>query len=409
MEEKFIHSFRYRNLWYSILSAILALLTVLFFLGVVNFISYTLLSNQEVKQTLETSASDYITQNSNSINNSVKEDIYRESMNSKNVQSDAKPLKSSQSNDKYDPVIIFIALFIGFASFITYFLIFTKRMSSYLKEISKGIDELSIGNFDVRIPLRNDDEFTRIAQNLNRMAVEIKAIMEEERSTENKKNELITNVAHDLRTPLTSIIGYLDLVSKKDLPAEIKDKYIGIAFNKSIRLEKLIEDLFSYTKFEFGEVKFNKVEVDIVKMLYQLLDEFYPSFKENGLEYSFDVTVPSAIVGADGDYLARAFANLIGNAIKYGADGKNVNLRLDVKDKEVIVTITNYGEVIPKKDIAHIFEKFYRVEYSRNEEHGGTGLGLAIARNIFELHGGQVTARSGLNGTVFEVVLPIGI
>ncbi len=364
MEEKFIHSFRYRNLWYSILSAILALLTVLFFLGVVNFISYTLLSNQEVKQTLETSASDYITQNSNSINNSVKEDIYRESMNSKNVQSDAKPLKSSQSNDKYDPVIIFIALFIGFASFITYFLIFTKRMSSYLKEISKGID---------------------------------------------KKNELITNVAHDLRTPLTSIIGYLDLVSKKDLPAEIKDKYIGIAFNKSIRLEKLIEDLFSYTKFEFGEVKFNKEEVDIVKMLYQLLDEFYPSFKENGLEYSFDVTVPSAIVGADGDYLARAFANLIGNAIKYGADGKNVNLRLDVKDKEVIVTITNYGEVIPKKDIAHIFEKFYRVEYSRNEEHGGTGLGLAIARNIFELHGGQVTARSGLNGTVFEVVLPIGI
>jgi len=274
-------------------------------------------------------------------------------------------------------------------------------MSSYLKEISKGIDELSIGNFDVRIPLRNDDEFTRIAQNLNRMAVEIKAIMEEERSTENKKNELITNVAHDLRTPLTSIIGYLDLVSKKDLPAEIKDKYIGIAFNKSIRLEKLIEDLFSYTKFEFGEVKFNKEEVDIVKMLYQLLDEFYPSFKENGLEYSFDVTVPSAIVGADGDYLARAFANLIGNAIKYGADGKNVNLRLDVKDKEVIVTITNYGEVIPKKDIAHIFEKFYRVEYSRNEEHGGTGLGLAIARNIFELHGGQVTARSGLNGTVF--------
>lgn len=408
MEDKFIHSFRYRNLWYSIVSAIMALITVLIFLGVVNFISYALQPNQEVSQTLETTTSNYKNQVSNSINNSVNEDIYRESINSKNTQADIKPTKNSQSNNKFNLVIYVIAIFIGFLSFITYFLIFTKKMSTYLREISNGIDELSTGNFDVRIPLRNDDEFTRIAQNLNRMAVEIKMIIEEERTTENKKNELITNVAHDLRTPLTSIIGYLDLVSRKDLPADTKEKYIGIAYNKSIRLEKLIEDLFSYTKFEFGEVKFNKEEVDLVKMLYQLLDEFYPSFKEYGLEYSFDSTVPSAVVDADGDYLARAFANLIGNAIKYGADGKSVILHLEVKDTEVIVTITNFGEVIPKKDLAHIFEKFYRVEYSRNEEHGGTGLGLAIARNIFEMHGGHVEARSGLDGTVFEVVLPIG-
>ena len=406
MEDRFIHSFRYRNLWYSIASAMLALITVLIFLGVVNFISFALLSNQEVTQVLETTNSSYKNQITNSINNSSEEDLY--SLNTKNTQVDVKPAKNSQSNIRFNPVIYLIAIFIGFLSFITYFMIFTKKMSLYLKEISNGIDELSTGNFDIRIPLRNDDEFTRIAQDLNRMAVEIKAIMEEERTTENKKNELITNVAHDLRTPLTSIIGYLGLVSKKDLPQDVKEKYVTIAYNKSIRLEKLIEDLFSYTKFEFGEVKLYKEEVDLVKMLYQLLDEFYPSFKENGLEYSFDATVPSAIVSADGDYLARAFANLIGNAIKYGADGKNVNLRLEVKDTEVIITITNFGEVIPKKDIAHIFEKFYRVEYSRNEEHGGTGLGLAIARNIFEMHGGHVKARSGLDGTVFEVVLPIG-
>lgn len=406
MEDRFIHSFRYRNLWYSIASAMLALITVLIFLGVVNFISFALLSNQEVTQVLETTNSSYKNQITNSINNSSEEDLY--SLNTKNTQVDVKPAKNSQSNIRFNPVIYLIAIFIGFLSFITYFMIFTKKMSLYLREISNGIDELSTGNFDIRIPLRNDDEFTRIAQDLNRMAVEIKAIMEEERTTENKKNELITNVAHDLRTPLTSIIGYLGLVSKKDLPQDVKEKYVTIAYNKSIRLEKLIEDLFSYTKFEFGEVKLYKEEVDLVKMLYQLLDEFYPSFKENGLEYSFDATVPSAIVSADGDYLARAFANLIGNAIKYGADGKNVNLRLEAKDTEVIITITNFGEVIPKKDIAHIFEKFYRVEYSRNEEHGGTGLGLAIARNIFEMHGGHVKARSGLDGTVFEVVLPIG-
>lgn len=395
MDDKFMHSFRFRNLWYSIVSAILALLTVLCFLGIVSFISFALEPKQQTIQLNENAIKNQI---SNNMSNTAGDDIYRDSLNS---------IKTTQAKSGLTVVIYLIAIFIGFVSFATYFSIFTKKMSNYLREISEGIKELSTGNFDVRIPLRNDDEFTRIAQNLNRMAVEIKTIIEEERNTESKKNELITNVAHDLRTPLTSIIGYLDLVSKKDLPTQMKDKYVGIAYNKSIRLEKLIEDLFSYTKFEFGEVKLNKIEVDLVKMIYQLVDEFYPSFNENGLEYHFEAESPCAIVMADGDYLARAFANLIGNAIKYGADGKNVNLHLEVKNKEVIVSITNYGEVIPKKDLAHIFEKFYRVEYSRNEEHGGTGLGLAIARNIFEMHGGRIEARSGLGGTVFEVILPM--
>jgi signal transduction histidine kinase len=237
------------------------------------------------------------------------------------------------------------------------------------------------------------------------MADDIKEIMENERRSEYAKNELITSVAHDLRTPLTSIIGYLDLVSSKELTQDTQMKYIGIAYNKSKRLEKLIEDLFTYTKFNFGEVKPTYTEVDIVKLLNQLVDEFYPSFAECRLEYKFTTTNPSAVIKADGDLLARAFANLISNAIKYGRDGKNILIDLSKVDIGVIITITNFGDIIPKEDLERIFQRFYRVESSRSSETGGSGLGLAIAQSIIEMHGGVISAKSDSEGTVFTVML----
>jgi signal transduction histidine kinase len=229
--------------------------------------------------------------------------------------------------------------------------------------------------------------------------------MENERRSEYAKNELITSVAHDLRTPLTSIIGYLDLVSSRDLTQDSQMKYIGIAYNKSKRLEKLIEDLFTYTKFNFGEVKANYTQVDIVKLLNQLVDEFYPSFSECRLEYEFTTTNSSAVIKADGDLLARAFANLISNAIKYGKDGKKILIDLSKEESGVVITIINFGEIIPKEDLERIFQRFYRVESSRSSETGGSGLGLAIAQSIIEMHGGSISAKSEVDGTVFIVIL----
>jgi signal transduction histidine kinase len=294
---------------------------------------------------------------------------------------------------------------IGFLSFSIYFSLFTKKFSRYLNEITEGIKELSTGNFNAVIPLREEDEFTDIARQLNRMAKDIKDIMEKERSVENEKNELITNVAHDLRTPLTSIIGYLDIVSNKELQPDLREKYIGIAYSKSKRLEKLIDDLFMYTKFEFGQVALRLDQVDIIKLMEQLLDEFYPSFCDNGLEYELKVSAKHIMVEADGNLLARAFANLIGNAIKYGKNGKNINISLDTTQTQIIASIVNFGEIIPKKDIDKIFEKFYRVDSSRNTELGGSGLGLAIAKNIITMHNGTIQVRSSLEGTVFAVTL----
>lgn len=290
--------------------------------------------------------------------------------------------------------------------FITYFLLLTKKFATYLGEILWGITELSQGNFNTRIQIRNEDEFALIASRLNQMAGNIKNIIENDRKNETNKNELITSVAHDLRTPLTSVIGYLELVSNKEkLNEDVRERYIEIAYLKSKHLEKLIEDLFAYTKFSFGEVALEPAQIDMVKFMNQLVDEFYPSFVDFELEYEFIHDVPSAIVEADGNLLARAFGNLISNAIKYGKDGKRVEVKLTTENKKVMISIINYGILIPEKDIEQIFERFYRVENSRSSETGGSGLGLAIARNIIKIHEGTITVRSDLNGTVFCVTL----
>ncbi len=302
-------------------------------------------------------------------------------------------------------VFTLATIIVGIILFITFFLLLTKKFINYIREISEGINQISQGNLDNRIEVKNEDEFAYLADKLNKMADDIKEIMENERRIEYSKNELITSVAHDLRTPLTSIIGYLDLVSSKKLDQDTQMKYISIAYNKSKRLEKLIEDLFTFTKFNFGEVQANYSEVDMVKLLNQLVDEFYPSFEENHLEYDFITNNASAVIKADGALLARAFANLISNAIKYGKDGKNILIHLTKHEFHVMISITNYGVIIAPEDLCRIFQRFYRVESSRSSETGGSGLGLAIAQSIVEMHEGSIAAKSDENGTEFTVIL----
>lgn len=303
-------------------------------------------------------------------------------------------------------VLVLVAIVLGVILFITYFLVLTKKFVIYLEEIERGITELSTGNFNSRIKIKNEDEFALIASKLNKMADDIKSLIENDRKNENTKNELITSVAHDLRTPLTSVIGYLELVSEKSkLDTEVKQRYIEIAYHKSKHLEKLIEDLFAYTKFTFGEVTPELSNIDMVKFMNQLVDEFYPSFVEFGLDYDFITDEQRAVVYGDGNLLARAFGNLISNAIKYGKDGKRVEIKLHKESDRVVVSVINYGKLIPEEDLDRIFERFYRVENSRSNETGGTGLGLAIAKSIIDMHDGTIAVKSDLNGTVFQVMI----
>ncbi len=329
----------------------------------------------------------------------------------------AKYAKESQWNnalmamiDDRDLVIILGYVLLGVMVFSVTFLLLQEKTLIYIEKISHAVRDISEGDLNTTVDVIGDDEFSSMAENLNKMVEDIRRLMDKEREAERTKNELITNVAHDLRTPLTSIIGYLELLSGKTsapLPLEVQKKYMDIAYGKSKRLEKLIEDLFGFTKLNYGKISMRVSKVDIIKLLGQLLEESYPNFSNKNLSYELQSNVSAKVIMADGNLLARLFDNLINNAIKYGADGKRVLVKVLASAETVQVSVTNYGYVIPPEELPLIFDKFYRVEQSRSSHTGGTGLGLAIVKNIVDMHGGDITVKSDLNGTVFTVTLKV--
>ncbi len=308
-----------------------------------------------------------------------------------------------------DVVLILILVVLGIGIFTFFFWLLQRRSFQYIEEILQAIRAISAGDFNEEVDVQGDNEFSEMASQLNKMTRDIRILMEKERSAEQSKNELITNIAHDLRTPLTSIIGYLDLIKNKPLGEEQKQEYIRVVYQKSKKLEKLIEDLFGFTKTGSGKLAMHVEKVDIVKLLSQLMDEFYPTFAKNGIAFDLNTNVNTLEINGDGSLLARLFDNLINNAIKYGAEGKKIDVRISHQQGDVSVSVVNYGKVIPQEELPYIFEKFYRVEQSRSSNTGGTGLGLAIAKNITQLHHGTIQVKSDLGGTAFIVTLPVNL
>ncbi|MGN0507148.1 MAG: sensor histidine kinase [Lachnospiraceae bacterium] len=316
------------------------------------------------------------------------------------------PAKEEEMQESRMFWLLAVGILLVSVLFAVYFWLLTGKYMRYLKELSDGIRGFAGGRLENRVEVRGNDELGMIAANLNTMADDLRAMIEHDRSVETRKTELVTNVAHDLRTPLTSILGYLGLANREDISEEQRRTYVNTAYEKAKRLEKLVEDLFEYSKMTLGAVRMDCQELDLIRILQQLLEEFYPSFTKNGLALDFYYTDKNAYIYADGNLLARAFANLIGNAIKYGSDGKRVELSLQQTTEEVTVRIINFGEIIPKEALENIFERFYRVESSRSAQTGGSGLGLTIAKSVIEMHHGTIEVTSDLNGTVFQVTLP---
>ena len=308
-------------------------------------------------------------------------------------------------------LILFIL--IGIVAFAITFIFLERRRNNYIEDIYAGIERMSKGDLTTKLDINGDDELSLMAFNINIMQDTINKLIESEKESEKSKNELITNIAHDLRTPLTSIIGYLEiLVNNYNISDEKKKEYINIAFEKSKKLEILIEDLFSFTKMNYGdELIVNRERIDIVELLNQLISELYPLFEKNDMECSLQTNVNKLMLNLDPKLIVRLFENLINNAIKYGKDGKNIVVKIknNKKLENVEISIINFGRLIPEESLKKIFDKFYRVDNSRTSETGGTGLGLAIAKSIVELHGGEITVKSDTDGTVFKVTLKSGL
>ena len=301
-----------------------------------------------------------------------------------------------------------ILLLMGILVFVLCFYYLIHDYMKYIRIIANGIKDIAQGNFDTEIPVRSLDEFGEMASYLNQMQENIKGIMERERVAEHTKNDLISSVAHDLRTPLTSIIGYLGWVREQpDLDERTRQKYLDIAYRKAQHLEQLTNELFGFVKMEHREMSMHVGILDIRQLLEQLLDECYPSFEKYGLENEFICQEERIMMEGDGNLLARLFENLLNNAVKYGKDGKLIRVELEKKIESAVIKVINYGYVIPEQEIGKLFRKFYRIEHSRSQDTGGTGLGLAIVEQIVQLHHGTISVKSDLQGTVFEVVLPL--
>lgn len=222
-----------------------------------------------------------------------------------------------------------------------------------------------------------------------------------------KKNDLITYLAHDLKTPLTSVIGYLSLLDEvKDMPDAQREKYVHIAAQKAERLEKLINEFFDITRYNLTHIVLEKETIDLYYMLNQMIDEFYPIFKAHGNTVKLDGD-ENLMIYADPEKLARVFNNILKNAVAYSYEGTEIRISAGQKDGRMEIDFANHGRTIPEHKLISIFEKFYRLDDARMTNSGGAGLGLAIAREIIRLHGGMITAQSKNEETIFKIWLPV--
>lgn len=278
------------------------------------------------------------------------------------------------------------------------------KIFSYVFAVSESADKL----FDKNVEYINlPPEMVEVEKKLNHFKTE--AIKNERlaRENEQKKDELIVYLAHDIKTPLTSMIGYLSLLSEiKDMPQEQRNRYIDIALDKSYRLEDLINELFNVARFNSEKIVLEKEEINLNLMLEQIADDFYPTLKEMNKKINF-TSDEKTILYADPDKLSRVFNNLIKNAVNYSKENTDIDISILNKENQATVKITNKGKQIPKEKLDKIFEKFYRLDSSRTSKTGGSGLGLAIAKEIVELHGGRIYAESDMKETTFSVILPI--
>lgn len=278
------------------------------------------------------------------------------------------------------------------------------KIFSYVFAVSESADKL----FDKNVEYINlPPEMVEVEKKLNHFKTE--AIKNERlaRENEQKKDELIVYLAHDIKTPLTSMIGYLSLLSEiKDMPQEQRNRYIDIALDKSYRLEDLINELFDVARFNSEKIVLEKEEINLNLMLEQIADDFYPTLKEMNKKINF-TSDEKTILYADPDKLSRVFNNLIKNAVNYSKENTDIDISILNKENQATVKITNKGKQIPKEKLDKIFEKFCRLDSSRTSKTGGSGLGLAIAKEIVELHGGRIYAESDMKETTFSVILPI--
>ncbi|WLG16742.1 vancomycin resistance histidine kinase VanS [Bacillus cereus] len=322
-------------------------------------------------------------------------------------------LENSYHLERWDAMIIYqytirnnIEIFIYVAVAISILIlcrVMLLKFVKYFEEINTGIDIL-IQNEDKQIELSAELEF--MEQKLNTLKRTLEKREHDAKLAEQRKNEVVMYLAHDIKTPLTSVIGYLILLDEApDMPREQKAKYVHITLDKAYRLEQLIDEFFEITRYNLQTITLTKKHIDLYYMLVQMTDEFYPQLAAKGKQVVLHVSEDLTVFG-DADKLARVFNNILKNATAYSKDDSVIDITANLSEDVVSIVFENAG-YIPKDKLATIFEKFYRLDDARSSDTGGAGLGLAIAKEIIVQHGGQIYAESNDNSTIFTVELPV--
>ncbi|MFC5405579.1 HAMP domain-containing sensor histidine kinase [Cohnella soli] len=303
-----------------------------------------------------------------------------------------------------------ISVIAFFGSFTVTFLWLTRNTIRYLRELSEGLSVISAGNLRYRIPETRKDELGQVAFNVNTMAEKLENLIERERSVEKSKMELITGVSHDLRTPLTSIIGYLDLLKGKAYQDEAEyDRFVGNTYVKAQQLRTLIDELFEYTRITQGGLRLELEEIDLRELLVQLFAEIEPLASELQIEMRTSLPPGRIMVAVDPERIRRAIDNLIANALKFSIKPGTIRIALETDGNRAAIAIENEGKAITKEQEERLFERFYKVDDARTQDslEAGAGLGLSIARGIVELHGGQLSFVHDNGRFTFRIGMPV--
>jgi len=280
-----------------------------------------------------------------------------------------------------------------------------KFISKYVNSINEVYNSLDLilkeNNETIKLP----SEVNEFTEKLNDIKNDYITSKNNAKEAEQKKNDLIMYMAHDLKTPLTSIIGYLTLLNdEKNISKELQEKYIKIALDKSLRVEELTNQFFDITRYNLHSMPINKTELNITYLLKQLIDECYPMLEQNNLKCVLNAPDKVNYLG-DGDKLARAFGNLLKNAISYSYKDTVIEINVTEELDKLYITFRNKGAKIPDYKLEKIFEKFYRGDESRTSTTGGAGLGLAITKEIIELHNGKISVKNDDEYIEFDIIL----
>ena len=301
--------------------------------------------------------------------------------------------------------MIYIVVLLGIAVFLLVFTLFVNKKVKYIKFLSSEVKVIKDEDFGKTIEVRGQDELAELCSSINNMSLELREKIDNEKKIEQNKNELITNVSHDLRTPLTSILGYVDLLKQNGF--EDKEKfveYISIIDERSKSLNTLINELFEYTKLNSHDIKLNYSTVEIGSLVEQLSGEYSLIFKKEGLELISEIPEEDIFVDIDIQMIVRALENLLINAKKYSVRNSQVLVKLLQESNDIVISVENKVENISQDDLDNLFERFYKVDKARKTG-DSTGLGLSIVKRVVELHKGLVKAEL-INGVIkFKIIL----